>query len=284
MAVESIVNSLLFRPPPVRSYDFPSKLIHLQTKHKEQITATMIRRHNNTNITILYSHGNAEDLNSSYHWMRKLSKDLNVNVIGYDYTGYALSTGTPSEHNCYADIEAVYDYLTTERGIAPHQIVLYGRSLGSGPSCWLAAKTARDGHSVGGVMLHSPFTSVYRVVLNLGFTMVGDKFPNVDHIKRATCPVTICHGRDDEVVPFRHGVNLHNAIPAAYQAKPYWMENVGHNDHGAAVESDLMRHFNKYLDYHILARRLYLKTKPGRNSRLGSPVRIKQIVVPRREV
>ncbi len=26
--------------------------------------------------------------------MRRLSRELNVNVLGYDYTGYGLSTGT----------------------------------------------------------------------------------------------------------------------------------------------------------------------------------------------
>lgn len=90
--VESIVNSLLFKPPMIRPYDFPSRMIHLTTKHREQITATMIRARS-ANVTLLYSHGNAEDLNSSYSWMRRLSRELNVNVVGYDYTGYGLSTG-----------------------------------------------------------------------------------------------------------------------------------------------------------------------------------------------
>ena len=44
-------------------------------------------------MTLLYSHGNAEDLNISYGWMRRLSRALNVNVLGYDYTGYGISTG-----------------------------------------------------------------------------------------------------------------------------------------------------------------------------------------------
>lgn len=42
-------------------------------------------------MTILFSHGNAEDLNTAYSWMKKLSKNLSVNVIGYDYTGYGYS-------------------------------------------------------------------------------------------------------------------------------------------------------------------------------------------------
>jgi abhydrolase domain-containing protein 17 len=203
---------------------------------------------------------------------------------------HEIKTGTPSEDNCYADIEAVFDYLVKDKKLSPHQIVLYGRSVGSGPSCWLARKSARDGASVGGLMLHSPFTSVYRVVLNFGFTMVGDKFPNIDNIKNVACPVIVCHGRDDEIVPFCHGVMLHNAVPVEFQAKPLWMERVGHNDHGPEAEAELMASLNRYLDYHILARRLYLKAQPSASSassRLKSPRRVKRrqvVMVPRREV
>jgi hypothetical protein len=92
-------------------------------------------------------------------------------------------SGTASEESCYASIDAVFNYLVEKRGLSPHQIVLYGRSLGSGPSCYLAEKTSMGGNQVAGLILHSPFTSVYRVVLDFGFTMVGDQFPNVDRVK-----------------------------------------------------------------------------------------------------
>lgn len=140
--------------------------------------------------------------------------------------------------------------------------MLYGRSLGSGPSCYLAAKTAQENASVGGLILHSPFTSVYRVVLNLGFTMVGDKFSNIDKIKEVECPVLICHGKNDHVVPFSHGVMLQDA--ARIKSQPCFMENVGHNDHGAVAEAYLLSSANRYLDYHILARRLWMKPTPLR--------------------
>ena len=34
----------------------------------------------------------------------------------------------------------------------------------------------------GGVILHSPFLSVIRVVMDMGFTTVGDLFPNIDRV------------------------------------------------------------------------------------------------------
>ena len=124
--------------------------------------------------------------------------DLVNFAVKVSLTMTCLATGTPSEDNCYADIEAAFNYLVKEKGISPHQIVLYGRSVGSGPSCWLARKTALNGNSVGGLILHSPFASVYRVVLNFGFTVIGDKFPNIDNIKDVSCPVFICHGGHGE--------------------------------------------------------------------------------------
>jgi abhydrolase domain-containing protein 17 len=44
----------------------------------------------------------------------------------------------------------------------------------------LAEKAIAAGNEVAGLILHSPFISVYRVVIDFGFTMVGDQFPNVD--------------------------------------------------------------------------------------------------------
>ena len=86
--------------------------------------------------------------------------------------GYGKSNGSPTEKNCYADIEAAYRYLLEVRRIPPEQIVLYGRSLGSGPSCYLAAKTAREGRSVGGVILQSPLLSAYRLIFALRWWVI----------------------------------------------------------------------------------------------------------------
>lgn len=179
--VNALVNQLLFKPPKKHRYEFNHPVIRLRTKTGDVICATHIQR-KGAHVTLLFSHGNAEDLNTSFMWMKRLSRDLKVNIISYDYPGYGESAGAPSEEKCYASISAVYGYLTQEGGISPHQICLYGRSLGSGPSCYLAEKTSKEGKPIAGLILHSPFSSVYRVVLDLGFTMVGDQFCNIDRV------------------------------------------------------------------------------------------------------
>ena len=58
---------------------------------------------------------------------------VQVNVMGYDYTGYGRSTGTPSEADCYAAIVAAFSWLLQEKDLLPNEVILYGRSIGSGP-------------------------------------------------------------------------------------------------------------------------------------------------------
>jgi pimeloyl-ACP methyl ester carboxylesterase len=175
---------------------------------KYKVPAFFVRRRG-AKHTILFSHGNAEDLGMMYKRMKDLALVLCVNVMAYDYTGYGLSCvegdderelnefvevdkngkkmsnrdlnrslNVPSENMIYRNIEAAYVYLTQTRGIPSRNIILYGRSLGSGPSCYLAAKTALMGESVGGLILHSPFLSVYKVVADVGVDVKGDMFNN----------------------------------------------------------------------------------------------------------
>ena len=86
MVTTSLVNSLLFKPPPPKPYRFKN-VIKLQTSNGNEIAAVYVKREG-ANVTILFSHGNAEDLNTSYWWLERLAKECNVNVLSYDYAGY----------------------------------------------------------------------------------------------------------------------------------------------------------------------------------------------------
>ena len=66
---------------------------------------------------------------------------MEVNAVVYEYTGFGESNGKiPIDQSLYDDIETVYIYLTENLNIDPNTIILYGRSIGSGPSCFLAEK------------------------------------------------------------------------------------------------------------------------------------------------
>jgi pimeloyl-ACP methyl ester carboxylesterase len=98
--------------------------------------------------TILFSHGNAQDLGTALPFARDvLSKHLKANVICYDYAGYGRSGGLPGVSSTLADIAAALRHARERYGVKESDVVLYGQSVGTGPSVWLAARrsTARQG-------------------------------------------------------------------------------------------------------------------------------------------
>ena len=74
-------------------------------------------------------------------------RDLGLNVLIYDYPGYGTSSGSPSEENAYAAIDAAYDYLQTEKDVDPKRIILHGRSLGGAVAADLASRRPVPGSS-----------------------------------------------------------------------------------------------------------------------------------------
>lgn len=223
-----MISSLLFQPPDVTYVHAKKHIIWLRTKKDANVPAFFIDRQ--SKITILFSHGNAEDLGMIYEWFCEFTKEVQVNLLAYDYEGYGKASGTPSEQSCYEDVDAAWTYLTNVLNHKPESIVLYGRSLGSGPSCYLAERLASEGTTIGGLILQSPIMSVYRVAFNFRCTIPGDMFPNVDRVARVSCPVFVIHGTRDEVVPFWNGEGMFLAAPLRLRAKPFWVDGAGHNN------------------------------------------------------
>ncbi|XP_027356706.1 alpha/beta hydrolase domain-containing protein 17C isoform X2 [Abrus precatorius] len=151
----------------------------------------MYVRHPMAKSTILYSHGNAADIGQMYELFVELSIHLRVNLMGYDYSGYGQSLGKPSEHNTYADIEAAYKYLEENYGAKQEDIILYGQSVGSGPTLDLAARLPR----LRAVVLHSPILSGLRVMYPVKRTYWFDIYKNIDKIPLVKCPVLVIHMR-----------------------------------------------------------------------------------------
>jgi hypothetical protein len=89
-----VVSSLVFQPPMI-TYMHTAKHFWLKNRYEQQIPAFFIDR--SSPVTILFSHGNAEDLGMIHDWFYDFSRNLNVNVLAYDYCGYGKSSGSVSE-------------------------------------------------------------------------------------------------------------------------------------------------------------------------------------------
>jgi hypothetical protein len=70
-----------------------------------------------------------------------------VFIYYLEYSGYGQQDNTDcNEDYIYNDIVCVYNYLIDQLKIKSEDIILYGRSLGSGPSCYLAEKYPIGGY------------------------------------------------------------------------------------------------------------------------------------------
>ena len=169
---------------------------------------------------ILFSHGNGEDLGHVRPLLEPLRR-AGFGVLAWEYRGYGLSEGRMTEAGAYRDIEAVYRHLTEERGIPAERILVYGRSVGSGPSVDLAARVP-----VGGLVVESGFATAFTVMTRVPL-FPFDRFRNEAKIGRVDAPVLIVHGTRDEVVPFSHGRRL---FAAAREPRDRLWVDAGHND------------------------------------------------------
>jgi len=197
-----------------------------------------------TPFTIIYSHGNAEDLGIIFTLCQELSSTLKSNVFAYEYPGYGSAGGSASEGGCYDAAEETYQYVTKELKVPPYHVILFGRSLGSGPTVELA----RRHPEVSGVVLQSPLTSAIRTKCCecVAWTCCCiDMFKSINKARSILCPVFIMHGIADEVVPCSNGRSLHDAFPGSRE--PLWIEDAGHNDMEQLAGHRMMNSMQEFL-------------------------------------
>ncbi|KAJ6817746.1 protein ABHD17B-like isoform X1 [Iris pallida] len=241
----------------------------LKTRRGNEIVAMYVRsRHaaaaaERKGLTLLYSHGNAADLGQLYDLFSELSAHLRVHIMGYDYSGYGQSSGKPSELNTYADIEAAYRCLIEIYGAHPDDIILYGQSVGSGPTLDLAARLP----NLRAVVLHSPILSGLRVIHPVKRTYWFDIFKNIDKIPHVSCPVLIVHGTNDDVVDCSHGKRLWELSKVKYE--PLWIKGGNHSN--LEQYPDYIRHLRKFVS--TIQKSPTTKTEPGENSKLSEAPR-----------
>jgi hypothetical protein len=63
-----------------------------------------------------------------------------MHVLAVEYPGYGLyKTSKSNEEQIKQDSEIIYDYLTQCVGMRESDIILFGRSMGSGPTSYLSS-------------------------------------------------------------------------------------------------------------------------------------------------
>lgn len=176
---------------------------------------------------LVYFHGNAESAAHNLQTGRDFARAGCV-VFVAEYRGYGGCPGSPNESGLLEDGRAALAEVERRLGVKPQDVVLVGRSLGTG----VAAGLAGQGYGRAVVLL-SPYTSMVdmataMVPAQLAWLAVRDRFDSLAALSATQHRVLVIHGTQDGVIPFALGKKLATAL--GERARLVALEGVGHND------------------------------------------------------
>lgn len=194
-----------------------------------------------TGKVVLYLHGNRGNLKRWGAAYRTFA-ELGYAVLVIDYRGYGKSSGSPSEAGLYQDGEAAVEWLRSRYKM--EDIVLYGRSLGSGVASYLASR-----YKAQLLILETPYDRLPHVIeRHLPFPvpqqLFRHVFPNDRWLAESRCPAYLFAGSRDKLIPLRLPLRLRPLLPSPA--------------HFITIEGGGHRNLSAFAEYHFQLRRLLL--------------------------
>ena len=204
-----------------------------------------LHRRRDASWTVVIFHGNAGNLSVQESLMTPFL-DLGLQVLLFDYRGFGLSSGTPTEKGLIEDGKAVVRFLETELQLSRQQLVYFGKSLGTGVAVQLAARQppAR-------LILESAFDSLASVGQDHYFFLpvrwlMRDRFDVTSVISDVACPILFFHAERDEIISPRRGKKLFSLAPEP--KKFVILPNARHNDPPQSFPSIYQDSLREFLD------------------------------------
>ncbi len=177
-------------------------------------------------LAVIHFYGNNETLKSSEYVFRQLRR-RGFSVLMFDYRGYGASRGRPKESAFYADAELIYDWL--KEAHPDLRIAVSGWAIGSAVAIYLA-----QARPVEGLLLFAPPTNMIDVVKHVfppDQVIIEEAMPfhfdTCDTLPNVKCPIFICHGTNDPVIPYAMSEQLERLAKTPVMR---YALDAGHND------------------------------------------------------
>ena len=204
------LNKFIF-PAPKPTYDMRRSNLYLipsdPPNSEDTIPVIFIRNQEAIkNRLLIYFHGNGEDIHLASNMINCVCQQLGYHGVLVEYPSYGVyQHAQPSEEKLFSDAERVYDFFIRLKFRAQN-VVLFGRSIGSGPAVYLASFK-----KVRALVLFSPYVNLQQIARDhlsiLGF-ILKKQFRNDEYIRHVEDPVFIVHGKRDRLIPWRHSERL----------------------------------------------------------------------------
>lgn len=250
------LNSKFFRPPPpTYSKSTHPNISEIKLERPggaaPQLVPCYLRNYEpGSSILLVFFHGTADDLGTTIGFLDEISKTLRVNVVSLEFPGYGVYEGVPtSAEAILIDADALVMALKTRSpwGTSDRskvKVIVMGRSMGSGPATYLAAKYPEV---IDGLVLMSPFKSFCNLVKDLvgwgAHWLVKERFNNIEEIQRVKCNIALIHGAADTFIPPSNSEELKAAAKAPVEL--YLQPGMTHSEF--SVPKDIIEPLQSFL-------------------------------------
>ena len=140
--------------------------------------------------------------------LKRLSNSFKAHAIGLEYPGYGICF--KEKVNAKTIIQRskrLYEFLTNDFGYNESDIIIFGRSLGSGAAIQIAAA-----YNPSLLVLMSPYTKIKKVAKDICCWtpwFLKERFNSISFIKNINCKFFLIHGRDDKVIKCHHSEDIY---------------------------------------------------------------------------
>lgn len=214
IAVYHLQEKFMFHPTPLEAnaaFSFPDlhKEVNIQVDASTNYNLVQFTTPDTPKGVVLYFHGNMENVNH-YAAAAKNFTSNGYEIWMIDYPGFGKSSGELTEETMYQ--QALEVYKMSRKQFEPSEIIIYGRSIGSGVAAQLAS--IRDCKRL---VLETPYYSLTTLASRFLWmypmeAMSKFKLPTFQYLSKVTAPVTIFHGTEDGVIPYRHAEKLKEVL------------------------------------------------------------------------
>lgn len=170
-----LVNTMMYVGAKSPSqYDYQSefrgaRLIYIPTRRIPGIShiPALFEKSKHGDKICVYFHGNACDISQVSYVSNHESAKLRAHYLILEYPGYGIARGKSTEETIRMLALDALDFIEGSLQIPADRIVILGRSIGTGPACYLAAELTKRGKPPAALVLHSPYTSIRDLTTDL---------------------------------------------------------------------------------------------------------------------
>jgi alpha-beta hydrolase superfamily lysophospholipase len=215
IALYYLQERFLFHPEKLSQayvYNFKVPFQEVNIPFNDTDTLNMIKFFPSDHVrrgVVVYFHGNKENIERYAKFAANFTKH-GYEVWMEDYPCFGKSTGERTEKKMYQQALQVQKMAASKYG--KDSIIIYGKSFGTGIAAYVAA-----GSDCSRLILETPYYSIpalfscYAPIYPTQL-MSTYKIPTNKFLQDVHCPVSIFHGTDDGVIPYRCASKLKTVL------------------------------------------------------------------------